>query len=153
MRILGLDYGSKTVGVAATDELGITVQTVETIFRKEENKLRRTYARIEELIEELNISSIVVGLPLNMDGSESVRSAMCRDFAANVERRTGLPVIMWDERLTTVQAEEILIESGVARQDRKKYIDKIAAQIILEDYVLNSKNKADQAEENGDDHG
>ncbi len=143
MRILGLDYGSKTVGVAATDELGITVQTVETIFRKEENKLRRTYARIEELIEELNISSIVVGLPLNMDGSESVRSAMCRDFAANVERRTGLPVIMWDERLTTVQAEEILIESGVARQDRKKYIDKIAAQIILEDYVLNSKNKAD----------
>lgn len=143
MRILGLDYGSKTVGVAATDELGITVQTVETIFRKEENKLRRTYARIEELIEELNISSIVVGLPLNMDGSESVRSAMCRDFAANVERRTGLPVIMWDERLTTVQAEEILIESGVARQDRKKYIDKIAAQIILEDYVLNSRNKAD----------
>lgn len=143
MRILGLDYGSKTVGVAATDEMGITVQTVETIFRKEENKLRRTYARIEELIEELNISSIVVGLPLNMDGSESVRSAMCRDFAANVERRTGLPVIMWDERLTTVQAEEILIESGVARQDRKKYIDKIAAQIILEDYVLNSKNKAD----------
>ena len=135
MRLMGLDYGSKTVGVSAVDALGITVVPVETIWRKEENKLRRTCARIEELIKEMNIGEIVLGLPLNMDGTEGERAKNARAFAAMIERRTGLKVILHDERLTTIEADEILAENGVAKSDRKKTLDQVAAVLILEDYL------------------
>lgn len=135
MRIIGLDYGSKTVGVALSDPLGLTAQPVETITRKEENKLRKTLARIEEIIEEYEVTEIVVGLPKNMDDSIGERALACQDFADKLERRTGLPVIMWDERLTTVAANEVLIESGVRRENRKEVIDQIAAVFILRGYL------------------
>ncbi len=102
MRILGLDYGSKTVGVAVSDPLKITAQTVETIVRKEENKLRKTLARIEELVKEYEVESIVLGLPKNMNNSLGDRAEKTMEFRSMVERRTGLPVVLWDERLTTV---------------------------------------------------
>jgi putative Holliday junction resolvase len=135
MRIIGLDYGTKTVGVAVSDALQITAQGVETITRKEENKLRKTLARIEELIDEYEVGEIVVGLPKNMNNSLGERAAACQEFADKLERRTGLPVVMWDERLTTVSAENVLIESGVRREDRKAVIDKIAAVFILQGYL------------------
>ncbi len=138
MRIMGLDYGSKTVGVAISDELLLTSQGKEIIRRNEENKLRRTLARIEELIQEYGVEKIVLGLPLNMDGSVSERSKLCLEFKDRLERRTGLPVEMQDERLTTVEADEIMDEAGFKdRKKRKDYVDMIAAQIILQDYLNN----------------
>ena len=119
MRILGLDFGSKTVGVAVSDGLLLTAQGVETIERKDENKLRKTCARIEELIAEYEITEIVLGLPKNMNNTEGERVEKTKAFGEMLERRTGLPVHYWDERLTTVAAEQILIESGVRRENRK----------------------------------
>ena len=135
MRILGLDYGSKTVGVAVSDPLKITAQTVETIVRKEENKLRKTLARIEELVKEYEVESIVLGLPKNMNNSLGDRAEKTMEFRSMVERRTALPVVLWDERLTTVAAERTLIESSVRRENRKEYIDQIAASFILQGYL------------------
>ncbi len=135
MRIMGLDFGSKTVGVAVSDSLLITAQGLEIIRRKEENKLRRTLARIEELIEEYEVEEIVLGLPRNMDASEGVRVELTREFQEKLERRTGLQVTLWDERLTTVSAEKIMMESGVRREKRKDYVDKIAATLILQGYL------------------
>jgi len=134
---MGLDYGSKTVGVAISDELLLTAQGKEIIRRKEENKLRRTLARIEELILEYKVEKIVLGLPLNMDQTPSVRSELCLEFKDKIERRTGIPVVMWDERLTTVEADEIMDEAGIKGRERKEYVDMIAAQIILQDYLDN----------------
>ena len=141
MRIMGLDYGTKTVGVALSDELLLTAQAREIIRRKEENKLRRTLARIEELIQEFGVEKIVLGLPLNMDQTPSERSQLCLEFKDKIERRTGVPVVMWDERLTTVEADEIMDEVGIKGRDRKEYVDMIAAQIILQDYLDNNKDK------------
>ncbi len=135
MRILGLDYGSKTVGVAVSDELGITAQGLETISRKSEGKLRQTCARLEELIQEYQVTAIVLGYPKNMNNTEGERAGKTLEFKEMLERRTGLPVILWDERLTTVEADEILRESGVPAGDRKKVIDKVAAGIILQSYL------------------
>lgn len=139
MRVMGLDYGSKTVGVALSDPLGWTAQPLETIVRKEENKLRKTLARIEALVKEYGVETIVLGLPKNMNGSIGERAEKTLEFKVMLERRVGVPIIMWDERLTTVSAEEILIESGVRRENRKAYIDQIAAGLILQEY-LESKN-------------
>ena len=142
MRIMGLDYGSKTVGVAISDELLITSQGKEIIRRNEENKLRRTLARIEELINEYGVEKIVLGLPLNMDDSVSERSKLCLEFKDRIERRTGIPVEMQDERLTTVEADEIMDEAGIRDwKKRKEYVDMIAAQIILQDYLDSHNNK------------
>ena len=135
MRIMGLDYGSKTVGVSISDALLLTAQGIETIERNEENKLRKTLARIEALIKEYEVEKIVLGLPLNMNDTIGERAQKTLEFKAMLERRTGLEVILWDERLTTVEAEQILIESNVRREDRKKYIDKIAAGFILQGYL------------------
>lgn len=132
---MGLDYGSKTVGVAISDALKITAQGIETIERKEENKLRKTLARIEELAKEYEVESIVLGLPKNMNNTMGERAEKTLEFKAMLERRTELPVILWDERLTTVEAERTLIESKVRREERKKYIDKIAAVFILQGYL------------------
>ena len=145
MRIIRLDYGTKTVGVAVSDALGITAQGVETITRKEENKLRQTLARIEELIDEYGVEEIVVGLPKNMNNTLGERAEACQEFADKLERRTGLPVVMWDERLSTVSAENVLIESGVRRENRKAVIDKIAAVFILQGYLdYKSNTSADK---------
>ncbi len=135
MRIMGLDYGTKTVGVAISDPLGFTAQGIETIDRKEENKLRKTLARIEELTKEYQVETIVLGLPKNMNNTLGERAEKTLEFKEMLERRTGLPVVMWDERLTTVEAERTLIESSVRRENRKKVIDKIAAVIILQGYL------------------
>ena len=135
MRIMGLDYGSKTVGVAISDPLGITAQGIETICRKDENKLRRTCARIEELISEYEVGQIVLGLPKYMNNDIGERARRSMEFGEMLRRRTGLEVVMWDERLTTVEAERTLIENKVRREDRKKYIDKIAAVFILQGYL------------------
>ena len=135
MRIMGLDYGSKTVGVALSDPLGITAQAVETIWRKEENKLRKTCARIEELIREYEVERIVLGLPKHMNNDIGERAKKALEFGEMLRRRTGLEVVMWDERLTTVEAERTLIENKVRRENRKQYIDKIAAVFILQGYL------------------
>ncbi len=139
MRILGLDYGSRTVGVAVSDPLMITAQGVEIIRRDRESALRRTLARIEELIQEYEVDRIVLGLPLNMDDSEGPRAEATREFKEKLERRTGLPVILVDERLTTVEADEVMIEAGLDRTQRKKHVDRIAAQLILQDYMNSQK--------------
>ena len=143
MRILGLDFGSKTVGVTVSDGLLLTAQGVETIERKDENKLRKTCARIEELIAEYEVTEIVLGLPKNMDNTEGERVEKTKAFGEMLERRTGLPVHYWDERLTTVAAEQILMESGVRRENRKAVIDKVAAGLILQGYLdcLKTKEK------------
>lgn len=135
MRILGLDYGTHTVGVAISDDLLLTAQGVETIFRKKAKALRATCHRIEELIAEYGVERIVLGYPMNMDGSAGFRCEETLEFKEMLERRTGLPIELEDERLTTVAAEDILIESGVRREDRKSVIDKIAACIILQQYL------------------
>jgi putative Holliday junction resolvase len=148
---MGLDYGSRTVGVAISDELLLTAQAREIIRRKEENKLRKTLARIEELIQEYDVQQIVLGLPLNMDQSESVRSVLSEEFRDKLERRTSLPVIMWDERLTTVEADAIMDEAGIKKSERKEYVDMIAAQIILQDY-LDNRESFEEKENNGKDN-
>ena len=135
MRVMGLDFGSKTTGVAVSDPLGLTAQGLETITRKEENKLRQTCARLEELIREYEIETIVLGYPKNMNNTLGERAEKTEAFKEMLERRTGLPVILWDERLTTTAAEQILIESGVRRENRKEVIDKIAAVLILQGYL------------------
>ena len=135
MRIMGLDYGTKTVGVAVSDPLGITAQAVETVTRKDENKLRKTCARIEELVAEYEAEKIVLGLPKHMNNDIGDRAEKSMQFGEMIGRRTGLEVVMWDERLTTVSAERTLIENKVRREDRKKYIDQIAAVFILQGYL------------------
>ena len=136
MRIMGLDFGSRTTGVAVSDPLGITAQGVETIVRKDENKLRQTCARIEELIKEYEIEEIVLGsTPKNMNNTAGERAEKTEAFKAMLERRTGKPVILWDERLTTIAAERVLMESGVRRENRKAVVDKIAAVLILQGYL------------------
>ena len=130
-----MDLGSKTCGVAITDALGLTAQGLEVIRRKEENKLRQTLARITELVEEYKVEKIVLGYPKNMDGSVSKRCELSEEFAKNLTARTVKEVILWDERLTTVSAHEIMIEAGLKREEREKIVDKVAAVLILEDYM------------------
>ena len=139
MRIMGLDYGSKTVGVAVSDELLLTAQPIETIERKSENKLRRTLARIEELIDSYGVSFIVLGYPKNMDNSEGFRAQATEEFKEMLERRTGLEVFLQDERLSTVESERVLMEQGVRRENRKRYVDKLAASVILQGYLDRQK--------------
>lgn len=138
---MGLDLGSKTVGVAVSDPLLNVAREVEIIRRKEENKLRQTLARIEELIVEYDVKEIVLGLPLNMDGTEGERAALSLEFKDKLERRTGLSVHMWDERLTTVEAIEIMDADGIKPKDREKYVDMIAARVILEGYMENGNKQ------------
>ena len=142
MRIMGLDYGSKTVGVAISDELMITAQPLMTIERKSENKLRKTLAKIEELIDEYEVSFVVLGYPKNMDNTEGERVARTEEFKEHIERRTGLSVILQDERMSTVESERVLMEAGVRREHRKEYVDKLAAAVILQTYLdWNHDNK------------
>ena len=148
MRILGLDYGSKTVGVAVSDPLGFTAQGVEIIRRKSENKMRQTLARIEELIAQYQVEEIVLGLPKNMNNTLGDRAEKSLELKETLERRTGLPVVMWDERLTTVSANRVLMETGVRRENRKEYVDMIAAVLILQEYLDRQRMQTENGQEN-----
>lgn len=134
-RWMGIDFGTKTTGVAVSDELGITAQGLETITRKSSKKLRQTLARIEELVGQYNISKIVLGLPKNMNNTLGERALLTMDFQQMLIKRTGLEVVLWDERLTTVESERILKEAGVRREHRKERIDWMAAAVILQSYM------------------
>ena len=134
-RYLGLDFGAKTVGVAVSDALGLTAQGLETIRRERENKLRRTLARIEELAQEYQVSAIVLGFPKNLDNTEGIRAQKTLEFKEMLEKRTGLEVILWDERLTTNAADRTLEEAGIRKENRKLYLDRIAAVFILQGYL------------------
>lgn len=140
MRIMGLDFGSKTVGVAISDPLLITAQGKEIIRREKEDKLRKTLARIEELIEENDVTEIVLGNPKNLNGTEGDRVEKTKAFMEMLERRTGLKVTLWDERLTTVAADKYMMEAGIRRENRKDFVDEIAAVFILQGY-LDSKHR------------
>lgn len=144
MRILGLDYGSKTMGVAVSDPLGFTAQGVEIIRRKSENKMRQTLARIEEMIAQYQVEEIVLGLPKNMNNTLGDRAEKSLELKETLERRTGLPVVMWDERLTTVSANRVLMETGVRRENRKEHVDEIAAVFILQGYLDYLANKNEE---------
>lgn len=143
MRILGLDFGSKTVGVAISDPLLVTAQGVEIIRRESENKLRKTHARIEEIIAQYgDVESIVLGYPKNMNDTIGERAQKTEEFKEALERRTGLKVVLWDERLTTVAADKTMMELGIRRENRREYVDEIAAMLILQgylDYLANNK--------------
>ncbi len=130
-----MDYGSKTIGVAVSDPMGLTAQGLEIIRREEENKLRKSLRRIEELVKEYQVEEIVLGFPKNMNNTIGERAEKSLQLKETLERRLGLPVIMWDERLTTVEADRTLIEAGVRRENRKKYVDMIAAVFILQGYL------------------
>lgn len=132
MRKMGLDYGDRTIGVAVSDLLGLTAQGVEVILRK---KQEEDLARIGELIREYEVSELVVGLPKNMNGTIGPRGELCQEFAGLLKRQFGLPVHLWDERLTTVSATRTLLEADVSRKKRKQVVDKMAAALILQGYM------------------
>ncbi|MBR1508292.1 MAG: Holliday junction resolvase RuvX [Eubacterium sp.] len=142
MRYMGLDFGDKTVGVALSDERGLIAQPYETIERERANKLRRTYARIEEIIVSEGVTEIVLGFPKNMNNTEGERVKLTEEFKENLERRTRLPIHLVDERLTTVAADRVLSDMDVAKKDRKTYIDKVAAALILETFLGTLSNSA-----------
>lgn len=149
MRIMGLDYGSVTVGVAISDPLLITAQGIEVIRRKQENKLRQTYARIEALIEEYGVEKIVVGFPKHLNNTVGIRAELAEEFAENVRRRTGLEVVMWDERLTTVAAHRVLDEAELHYKKKAEVVDKLAAVLILQGYLdyLSMQSKKNETDE------
>lgn len=131
-RALGLDVGDKTVGLALSDALGITAQGLDTVRR---TSLQADLAAVAAVCGENSVEVLVVGLPLNMDGTEGPRAEKSRRFGDALAAKVGLPVEYQDERLTTVQAERVLLEANVSRQKRKKVIDKLAAQVILQGWM------------------
>ncbi|MFT8362047.1 MAG: Holliday junction resolvase RuvX [Sporolactobacillus sp.] len=134
MRTMGLDFGSVTVGVAVSDPLSVTAQGIETV-RYTEHRKDLLFERLLQLIADYEVTQLVVGLPRDLIGSESARAAASRGFAKSLRRKSGLPVTMWDERLTTAAAERILIAADVSRRKRKQVIDKEAAVLILQSYL------------------
>ncbi|CAH2461986.1 MULTISPECIES: Holliday junction resolvase RuvX [Bacillus] len=134
MRILGLDVGTKTVGVAMSDEMGWTAQGLETI-RINEERGNFGFDRISELVKQYNVDKIVVGLPKNMNGTIGPRGEACQQFAENLRNLLQLEVVMWDERLSTMAAERLLISADVSRKKRKQVIDKMAAVVILQGFL------------------
>ena len=133
MRVLGLDVGDRTVGIAASDALGLTAQGVETIRRK---SLALDLQRLQELMQEYETQTLVVGLPKNMDGTQGERCDIVRAFAEEIKKVVpDVKIIFWDERLSTVAAAKSLIAADVSRAKRRKVIDKMAAVVILEGYL------------------
>ena len=147
MRVMGLDYGSKTMGVAISDELMMIATGLEIIRRDSEKKIRKTLIRIDELIAEYNIGKIVLGLPKNMNNTLGERAEKSLELKETLERRTGLEVIMWDERLSTVSAHKATMEAGIRREDRGNYVDSIAAAIILQGYLDSVAGSAAEGKE------
>lgn len=138
MRIMGLDVGSKTVGIAISDELGWTAQGLKTL-KIDEEKNKFGFEEIGQLIKEYGITQVVIGLPKNMNGSIGPRGEASQRYAEQIESQFSVSTILWDERLTTMAAERVLLEADVSRKKRKKVIDKMAASMILQGY-LDSKN-------------
>ncbi|MFH5182290.1 Holliday junction resolvase RuvX [Paenibacillus sp. TAB 01] len=136
-RLMGLDYGDKTIGVAVSDELGWTAQGLEVIRR---STVERDLSRLRELIAQYQVQEIVVGLPKNMNNTIGPRGEICIAFAQSLHETLEMPVHLWDERLTTVSAQRTLIEADVSRKKRKQVIDKMAAALILQNY-MDSKTK------------
>lgn len=134
MRVMGLDVGSKTVGIALSDELGWTAQGLKTLHINEE-KQEFGFKEIGQLITEYQVSQVVVGFPKNMNGTIGPRGEASKQYAAEIERRFGVSAILWDERLTTMAAERVLLEADLSRKKRKKVIDKMAAVMILQGYL------------------
>lgn len=134
---MGLDYGDKRIGVAISDAFGWTAQGVEVIERKKEGDYLE---RIRELVREQEVDSIVVGLPKNMNGTIGPRGEICMAFAEELRQTLSMPVHLWDERLTTVSAQRTLLEADVSRRKRKQVVDKMAAAILLQNY-LDSRQK------------
>ena len=145
-RILGLDYGTKTLGVAVSDPLGLTAQGVEIIRRQSENKLRRTLARLEELIAQYQVEVLVLGYPKHMNNDIGDRAVKSLEFKEMLEKRTGLDVVMWDERLTTVEAHRTLSEARVRGAQRKQYVDELAAVFILQGYLDYLHNQSEESD-------
>lgn len=144
-RIMGLDYGSVTVGVAISDALLLTAQGIEVIRRKQENKLRQTLARIEKLIAEYDVDTIILGYPKHLNNTIGDRAVKSEEFADRLRKRTGLNVILWDERLTTVAAHQVLSQTRMNYEEKAKVVDKLAAVLILQGYLdkLNFEKKED----------
>ncbi len=132
MRILGIDYGSKRIGLSVCDELGFTAQGLATITRKNKEK---DMEEISRFVEKYNVEKIVIGFPIRLDGTEGIQCEKVNRFAGILETRFSIPVIKWDESLSTKEAETILIEANMSRKKRKKVVDKLAATIILQGYL------------------
>lgn len=148
MRIMGLDVGTKTVGVAISDELGMTAQAITTVRRK---NLRSDLGELSKLIAEHGVERVVVGLPLNMDGSEGERAQASRDFARKLEEDAHVPVELWDERLSTVAAQRVLLEADLSREKRKKVVDQVAATFILQGWLDAKRPPAHEFDEYEDE--
>ena len=147
LRLLGLDFGSATVGVACSDGLFLTAQPLTVIRRKHETKLRQTFQQIEEIVAERGVNALILGLPKRLDNSIGDRAEKTEAFAADLERRTGLPVVLWDERFTTVEAHRILDAGGAKREQKEAVVDKLAATIILQSYMDYLTNHPDEKED------
>lgn len=132
MRTLALDLGKRRIGLAISDELGITAQGLETLER---TRIREDIDRLAQLVSQKGVSLILMGNPLHMTGAESRQAEYARDFAARLGARTGVEVRFWDERLTTVAAQRVLKESGISIQKRAQAVDRLAAVILLESYL------------------
>lgn len=137
MRMLGLDVGTKRIGIAISDELFITAQAMDTIERR---ALQNDLEAIKNIIKNNDVLEVIVGLPLNMDGTYSAKTKEVVEFMDSLLKFINIPVKTWDERLTTLQAERTLLEADMSRHKRKRLIDKLAAQIILQSY-LDSRQK------------
>ncbi|MBP5410621.1 MAG: Holliday junction resolvase RuvX [Lachnospiraceae bacterium] len=147
LRLLGLDFGSATVGVACSDGLFLTAQPLTVIRRKHETKLRQTFQQIEEIVAERGVNALILGLPKRLDNSIGDRAEKTEAFAADLERRTGLPVVLWDERFTTVEAHRILDAGGAKREQKEAVVDKLAATIILQSYMDYLTNHPEEKED------
>ncbi|MDD6570494.1 MULTISPECIES: Holliday junction resolvase RuvX [Acidaminococcus] len=133
MRIMGLDLGTRTIGVAVSDETGFIARGVETIHRR---SLEKDLARLEELVQAEEVGQFVLGYPKNMNGTIGDRARASEEFKTILEERfPSIPVVLWDERLSTVAAEKVLIEADLQRKKRKKIIDMMAAVVILQNYL------------------
>ena len=138
MKILGLDVGEKRIGIAISDAMGVIALGVETFYREEENGI---IEKLRSIIKTESVTAIVVGLPLNMNGTEGPKAKEAKDFAEKLKKEIGLPVTLWDERLSTAEVERLMISAGASRAKRKKKIDKLAAQVILQGYLDSRKHE------------
>lgn len=142
MKTLGLDLGSKTLGIAMSDAFGMMAHGIETFtFKTEHYKHAALY--VAEMVKKENISTVVLGLPKHMNNTVGERGKISQRFAKKIEEATGVQVILWDERMTSLQVERVLMDGGVRRENRKKHVDKLAATIILQSYLdsVRLKNK------------
>lgn len=137
MRLLSLDYGTKRIGVAISDELLIVAQGIDSIYRKD---LKTDLEAINKLVKEYDVSQIVCGLPINMDGTYSQKTNEAIAFMDDLAKVVSVPITKWDERLTSMQADRILLEADMSRAKRRHLSDKVAAQLILQNY-LDSRKK------------